>query len=228
MIYSNLCQAGQWVRTSPTSISFTGVIDKDELSRFLEIYKPSDETLLVNSSGGNVAAALDIGTILIKNAKLTVVVQGMCASSCANYLFLAGHGKKIDKGLVGFHGNWRAMAATEKFKNQAALVEPRKRYEILSYHEQKIKQETEFFIKAGVSQKLFEKTQTENDSGLYDIYAPGPKQFRGYGIQDVVGIQDKEVLKDWPSTKVQFDEDTNEEEKNSLRSNKNVRVNSVQ
>ena len=202
---SSLGYAGEWVRISPTAVSFSGQIEKDELSRFLKIYKPTDETLTLNSSGGQMGAALDIGSLLIKNKNLTVVVQGICASSCANYLFLAGRTKKIDRGIVGFHGNWKAMVATDKFKKEAQSIVPEQRYNILAYHQQKVRQESDFFSRAGVDQSIFDKTQRENDEGLYDIYVPGPKTFEKYGIHGVAGAQDMSVMKEWVGTKVLFD-----------------------
>lgn len=213
---SSLGWAGEWVRTSPSAISFSGQIEKDELSRFLKVYKPTDDTLTLNSGGGHMGAALDIGSLLIKNKNLTVVVQGMCASSCANYLFLAGHTKKIDHGIVGFHGNWKAMAATDKFKKEAQSIAPKQRYDILAYHQQKVRQESEFFSRAGVDQSLFDKTQKENDEGLYDIYVPGTNIFEKYGIHDVIGVQDMSVMKEWAGTKVLFDNGPSAQPKEAL------------
>ncbi len=213
---SSLGYAGEWVRISPTAVSFSGQIEKDELSRFLKVYKPTDETLTLNSSGGHMGAALDIGSLLIKNKNLAVVVQGMCASSCANYLFLAGHAKKIDHGIVGFHGNWKAMVATDKFKKEAQSIAPEQRYDILAYHGQKVRQESDFFSKAGVDQSLFDKTQKENDDGLYDIYVPGPNIFEKYGIHDVIGAQDMSVMKEWAGTKVLFDSGPSAQLKDAL------------
>ncbi len=213
---ASLGYAGDWVRISTTAISFSGHIEKDELSRFLKVYKPTDETLTLNSAGGHMGAALDIGSLLIKNKNLSVVVHGLCASSCANYLFLAGHTKKIDHGIVGFHGNWKAMVATDKFKMEAWSIAPAQRYDILDYHQQKVRQESDFFSRAGVDQSLFDKTQKENDEGLYDIYVPGPNIFEKYGIHDVIGAQDKSVMKEWAGAKVLFDSGPSAQVKDAL------------
>ncbi len=202
---SSHCYAGEWTRVSPTAISFVGQIDKDELSKFQKIYKPSDTTLIVNSTGGNMDAGLAIGKILIENKNLSVVVQVVCASSCANYLFLAGHTKIIDHGIVGFHGDWKAMVQSDNFKKEAVGIEPTLRAKLLAYHLQKVREETEFLLRAGAAQELFDKTQEENDNGLYDVYLPGPKIFDKYGIKNVVGTQDMEIVRSNPQLKVLYD-----------------------
>jgi hypothetical protein len=52
--------------------------------------------------------AVQIGMAL-KKAEVDVIVDGICLSSCANYLFTAGRQKMIRNGVVGFHGNTGAV-----------------------------------------------------------------------------------------------------------------------
>ena len=203
----SLSYAGEWTRLSPTTIAFTGEIEKDELSKFKELYKATDSTLIVDSGGGNMAAALEIGKVLIQNQNLNVVVRDICASSCANYLFLAGHTKTIDHGIVGFHGNWKAMVESDNFKKEGMTIEPVRRATLLAYHKQKVIEETEFLSRAGVAQELFDKTQKENDDGRYDVYLPGPRVFAKYGIKNVTGLQDKDFVNRRPDVKVLYDDD---------------------
>ncbi|MGZ3769173.1 MAG: hypothetical protein ACXWRG_05890 [Bdellovibrio sp.] len=191
----SLCHAGEWIRTGPTTISFHGSIEIDELRRFQDIYKPTDETIILQSGGGRMDAALDIGKVLIQNKKLTAVVQGICASSCANYLFLAAQIKIIDHGIVGFHGNWKAMVSRDDFNKHLALVEPVQRAQLLAFHNGRVQDESDFLSKVGVSQALFDRTQKENDEGLYEVYLPGPIEFEKYGIHHVIGAQDLSYAK---------------------------------
>lgn len=218
LITSLICQAGEWVRINATTISFTGTIEIDELSRFNKIYKPTDEAIILNSSGGRMDAALDIGSVLIQNKKLTAVVHGVCASSCANYLFLAAKNKIIDQGAVGFHGNWKAMVNKEEFNKHMAEVDPNKRESLLDFHRQHVQQEENFLSNAGVSQELFDRTQRENDDGVYDVYLPGPSMFHKYGIENVIGVHDLNRAKGF---KILFDngiDDNNSEDlKNIFR-----------
>jgi ATP-dependent protease ClpP protease subunit len=209
-VSSSVCRSGEWSRTSPTSIAFHGEIEKDELSRFMAIYQPTDETLIVDSTGGHMASALDIGKILINNKNLTVIVRGVCMSSCANYLFLAGQTKVMDGGLVGFHGNWKAFYQSEKFKNEAAAVEPVLRAKLLAWHQQKVAEESEFFSRTGADQSLFDKTQKENDDGLYDAYLPGSGVFAEYGIRNVIGHQNVQAAEKYARFKFYYDNGSSE------------------
>lgn len=195
LMISVVCHAGEWARINGTTISFTGTIEIDELRRFQEIYKPTDEAIILNSGGGRMDAALDIGSLLIKNKKLTAIVRGICASSCANYFFLAAKNKVIDRGIVGFHGNWKTMINKEEFNKHMAELEPDKRVSLLDFHRQHVKKETAFISNIGVSQELFERTQKENDAGLYEVYLPGPSIFKKYGIENVKGYQDLDRIK---------------------------------
>lgn len=199
------CLAGEWSRTSPTELTFFGEIQKDELSKFQKIYRPTDQTFVVNSPGGNMDAALSIGQILIANKNLTIVVHGICASSCANYFFVAGNKKIIDHGIVGFHGNWKAMFQSEKFEKEASMIAPELREKLLAFHKERVRDETAFLSKAGVLQDLFDKTQLENDEGIYDIYLPGPTLFERFGIKNVRGAQDLAVVKSYPQAKIYYD-----------------------
>ena len=63
--------------------------------------------------------------MMLKEAEVDVVVDGVCLSSCANYLFTAGRHKTIRNGVVGFHGNTRAATEQESVKKsiRKALAE---------------------------------------------------------------------------------------------------------
>jgi hypothetical protein len=195
--------AGEWRRTSSDAISFSGTIEKDELQRFLAVYQATDKKLVVDSGGGNMDAALHIALIL--EGKVDVVVKGLCASSCANYFFIAGRRKVIERGIVGYHGDWKAMVSSQGFKEGVAQIAPEIRKPLLSYHTNMVELETAFLARAGVSQELFDMTQKENDDGLYDIYLPGPESFAKYGFRNVVGQQDLELLKQYPGVRVKTD-----------------------
>lgn len=61
--------------------------------------------LVIKSNGGYVEAGQAIGH-LIHVAKLTVIVDEYCVSSCANYIFTAGYRRIIPNGAyVAWHGN---------------------------------------------------------------------------------------------------------------------------
>ena len=97
-----------WTRIDDHTISLTGNIASGNLLEFKNVFDKNVKTVVLNSGGGLVYEAVQIGMIL-KKAEVNVVVDGVCLSSCANYLFTAGRWKKIRNGVVGFHGNIQAL-----------------------------------------------------------------------------------------------------------------------
>lgn len=75
------------------------------------------DTLLISSPGGNALAGLRIGR-LVHQHQLKVVVDRVCASSCANYVVTASHDVAVRPGaIVGWHGGasqWFYLRARNK------------------------------------------------------------------------------------------------------------------
>lgn len=94
-----ISQSGAW-------IIFDGPISRASGERFREF--ATDRTLSglsINSGGGDVEAALEIGQ-LVRDRNLEVRVRTWCMSSCANYIFTSGTRKTIEPGaVVGWHGS---------------------------------------------------------------------------------------------------------------------------
>ena len=64
----------------------------------------ASDVLVVTSTGGDVSAALKMAE-RIHTLRSSLVVSGLCLSSCANYLFLSAKEKVVLPGaVVGFHG----------------------------------------------------------------------------------------------------------------------------
>lgn len=60
--------------------------------------------LVVSSSGGSVGPALDVAEVLLRRPA-TVITGPVCASSCANYLFLPARTRVVaENSLLIFHG----------------------------------------------------------------------------------------------------------------------------
>lgn len=130
---------------------------------------------------------------------MTVIVDGFCTSSCANYLFTVGFKKEIHKGWVGYHGNMTALLAqsweenAKKMKEEYHLTDE----QIEEMHQRlknSAKLEQEYFATIGVNQSLFDRTQNP-DKGMgngtnYTFLVPKPETFERYGITNVIGIQD--------------------------------------
>lgn len=191
--------SGTWVRTDRYTVALTGNIDHDSLFRFKRVFDDRVWTAVLNSGGGLAHEALQIGMIL-KEAGVDVVVDGVCLSSCANYLFTAGRNKTIRNGVVGFHGNVRALTA--QGGSQAAtqnLLRTMGRAERAAYRaelEQTVAWERRFFADLGIDQALFERTQRPDkgkDGETYAFLLPTPATFRRYGVRNVKGVQSLRV-----------------------------------
>ena len=85
-------------------LCYKGVITKISAAEFLSLADAPFDTLVVDSSGGDVRSGIRIANrILDHNAD--VVVVNTCLSSCANFILLSGRMKIISPtALVGWHG----------------------------------------------------------------------------------------------------------------------------
>ncbi|PIU01146.1 MAG: hypothetical protein COT74_01170 [Bdellovibrionales bacterium CG10_big_fil_rev_8_21_14_0_10_45_34] len=196
--FNAIAHAGIWVRVNDTTLRFSGQIQKGDLEKLENILKPEDKTLFLDSTGGDAQVGVRLAIKLLPN-KLNIVVDGICASSCANYLFPVGYNKEIRRGWVGFHGNVTAFLAIDWQKVVVKLKEDKNLTDeqIAEFHQRLLassKLEEELFAELGVSQTLFDRTQTP-DKGMhndvaYSFLVPKPETFIRYGIQRVKGSQD--------------------------------------
>lgn len=138
-------------------ICFYGDINADTAARFFALLKDGDITIIVmNSGGGDVRYAMDIGDYMI-GKQVSLLVDEFCLSSCGNYMFVAAPYKFIlPKSYVCWHGGPGGRAAlgpdaTEEHKQvQDALLA----------------RSDAFVARAGVSRDLFNEwpeTWTEEE-----------------------------------------------------------------
>ena len=93
-----------WSRVSDDQIRLDGHIDRDSYDEYMKIAKDGYKELLLNSGGGYPSITLAIAEDVIKRNPM-IVVDGVCISSCANYLAIAGAKLVIKCGsAVGWHG----------------------------------------------------------------------------------------------------------------------------
>jgi hypothetical protein len=85
---------------------FSGYITDQTVSDFMQAVEGKNiRTLVLNSTGGEINAGMDMGLWIFEN-KVDVLVDGLCMSSCANYLFVAGRNKTLLPGsVVAWHGS---------------------------------------------------------------------------------------------------------------------------
>ena len=96
------------VRIEGSTVYYTGVINGGSAYNFLSIVRDAEtaiDTLVINSGGGVTTSARRIGRWIHEHG-VTVVVEELCFSSCANYIFTAAPKKIIrDGAYVGWHGS---------------------------------------------------------------------------------------------------------------------------
>lgn len=85
---------------------FKSDITRSSVDRFFELNEiyPIDK-IYISSRGGDVASGIDMG-LIVYESRIDVVVDDICASSCANYIFPAASEKYIKKdSLLVWHGS---------------------------------------------------------------------------------------------------------------------------
>ena len=87
------------------TVLFNGDIYRKSADDFLSVIAAHPvRRVIITSQGGHVGPALDMAEVIFQK-KIDVEVPIICLSSCANYIFPAGHKKIISSvGLVGWHG----------------------------------------------------------------------------------------------------------------------------
>jgi hypothetical protein len=186
-----------------------GEIEAGDAASLSSLLTNNITKLVVNSTGGVAEEGLAIGKLLLKSRIGVVQVTGVCASSCANYIFTAGQRKIIKDGVVGYHGNISAALRRDRanfFQDLKMAGWSRKEIADIVRHDRSVaKEESIFFLSLGVSQALFDRTQSNDkgkgDGNVYCILAPTAATFKKYGILDVEGDQSLEVIATNPALK---------------------------
>jgi hypothetical protein len=93
-----------WSRVDDHTLRFEGRTEQPQIARFEALFGPAIDRIIVNSAGGPVGGALPIA-LRLQERRVDLIVDGLCASSCANYFFVAARRKTVLPGsLVLFHG----------------------------------------------------------------------------------------------------------------------------
>lgn len=116
-------QAGTCEQRSPTVFALKGETDRAMADCVAAKLKPTTTELVVDSKGGNVDTTLLIAERLSTLNNLTIRVDGLCASSCAN--FFLPMGRKLVVGeiaVIQLHGGIdSALVAKSPPKDKAHL-----------------------------------------------------------------------------------------------------------
>lgn len=190
--------AGARVRIIGASMEYRGEMTEEGLATLKRLaYGQAIDTLVVDSAGGEIVVGMDFGNWVVER-QLNVVVDGVCLSSCANYVFTAGSKKSILPGsVVAWHGSAKQpglldqMHAMIEKDVKARRLPPGKEAEELVRARQKnvdyltgaIVKQGEFFHRVGVDEYV---TRIGNEVyGLPGFYYLSVEDMARFGIRDV-------------------------------------------
>ena len=181
------------------TVVMNGSLEDGFYESFLSLVKGREDeitTLRVSSAGGETHEGIKLGHWIFEHG-IDVVVDGLCFSSCANYIFTAGRNKTImADSIVGWHGSEQqdehlarglGLTVEELLAQQydelvAAGVEPpsperRKKFVevVLSRRPAGVREEQAFLENVGVSVDAL-------------VYGFLPDQFQGYYVDRAAHI----------------------------------------
>lgn len=168
-----------WERLSEDTIQLKGSVGREDFEAYVAVAAPGYTRVVLKSGGGEPAVALRIAEDMATR-DITVVVDGPCLSSCANYLALAGRRLVVKEGgMLGWHGSLPSpvdgRARLEAEDVPEALVDT-----YVSWLTDFKAREQAFFEKVGVDYRLL---QDSADIITEDQVAPGA----GYHFDEVTG-----------------------------------------
>ncbi|WP_394696390.1 hypothetical protein [Pseudoxanthomonas japonensis] len=143
-------------------LTYRGLLMKrgvDQAEKYLAEH-PSVSVLAIESQGGEVTEGMRLGDLVLARSMDVRVIGSICASSCANYVFVSGRQKFIEPGaLLTWHGSplrpqdmpitatvvdSDGHSESKEYKGEA-LLEYLKRPEIAISVERDRKEQMEFF-----------------------------------------------------------------------------------
>lgn len=139
--------------------------------------------VVITSPGGYLTPALDMADIIDRN-EYDVVVGGVCASSCAQFLFMAGRVKYLlDGAILAFHGGPISDAKIAKMdvsnKNKLFLKEENRRFKV-------------FYKRMGLNMEMLTKppawVEEKLRSGKIIFWTWPVDQLKNFGVKNIVSM----------------------------------------
>lgn len=179
--------AGEWSTIDNHTLRFEGSVEISDISSFQEHVSDDIKTIILNCGGGNVLGAIPIAE-RIQRQHIDIIVDGICASSCANYFFIAANNKKVLEGsLVLFHGGITPLLEQEgkiaEEMTKAGATKAQIESQTKDLHEGAIK-ERAIYKKAGVDMSLLEYSH-RTTNGKYNFWAPPLETLKQLGVRNV-------------------------------------------
>lgn len=182
---------------------YSGSISASLNQRFFEaIQGKAVKRLIITSDGGEVEAGIALG-LWVSDNNLNIEVPEYCLSSCANYVFPAGHHKVIGEGaVVAWHGNYNHLKQTglwtdeiavrmERYGEDAATARAHVREEV----DRLADLERDFFARIRVNEYLFwiGKVSPYNAPNYYFLSTQDMARFGVTHVQTPSGYENTDV-----------------------------------
>ncbi len=185
------------------TVSYRGSLTEEGLAALRKMGNDVEvSALLIDSTGGEIVVGMDFGN-WVADRNLDVVVDHACLSSCANYVFVAGHGKHILPGaIVAWHGSAKQpglleqldeivaeqIAASELAPNARQRELERARRANVRYLSDAINKQDRFFYRIGVDEYV---TRVGNDKyGVRGFFYLSVADMAVFGIENVSAPDD--------------------------------------
>ena len=173
------------------TLVYKGSIDARPVLRALRLADKEVKVLIIQSGGGDVESGIEFG-YWVHNNDIKVVVDGLCFSSCANYILTASNDVLIkSNSVIGWHGGAYQDFGVNNHKWYEYLSPSRmnrKEKFLGSMIDYLRKKETEFFEYIGVDPEITTYGQTEDASCQRNSESAG----WFYGLSDLkhMGVGD--------------------------------------
>ncbi|HUU71238.1 MAG TPA: hypothetical protein VMW70_01330 [Burkholderiales bacterium] len=191
------------VERDGTAVIYRGSLTENGLAALQRTGNdPNVNTLVIESTGGEIVVGMDFG-IWVINSNLDVVVDHSCLSSCANYVFTAGRNKAILPGaVVAWHGSAKQPGLLEHLhaiveqQIDASELSPRARKRELKqaqkanirYLTNAIYKQDQFFYRLGIDEYV---TRVGNEKyGVRGFFYLSVPDMAAFGIENVSAPDD--------------------------------------
>ncbi|MBB2484659.1 hypothetical protein H5407_05405 [Mitsuaria sp. WAJ17] len=181
---SQAFESGSITRVSDAVLRIEGVLTPAVSRRFYELIDDKVKLIQISSEGGVTESGLEIAEE-IQRRSLDIEIEDFCASSCANYLFIAGNRKFIKSGaIIGWHGGHSFTPFRPGLDSQVRLEEKK----IILQREQLL------YAKAGVSVDLIVYSGILTVGALkeglvrrdYTLWCPSVAELERLGVKNIV------------------------------------------
>ncbi len=212
VIHGNPSAEEPTITIEGTTVIYLGKISEQNVELFLETVRGKKlTTLLIASSGGEINAGMMMGSWVFDN-HIDVVVEKMCMSSCANYVFTAGRHKTINPGsIVAWHGSilqeflmsdedirvlviqtFDKLPESEKEKMDLQEMIRKSIEQMKEYRVESTRRQAMFFKKIGVDESVC--LIGNEEYGAEDFFILSVKDMERFGIRHVQAPNDYEQI----------------------------------